>query len=780
MSGERMDHTPIGEPCERCGLHGSEHRVRHVYRGNGATCAQIVRHEAHGDPCRFPCGGQECGLRAAHEIHAQGVVCGLPRTRHRVRRRSPRERERRRRDHRDFFVGIDGEGESYGRLDRTTRSRPHRYRLLAAVSEDGTFRSHVERDAGLSTVECLDWLLALPSEARTFGYGFGYDVAMLLRDVDPQALYLLGHPDDQSRERDSRGNPRAVAWNGYRLSLVGGRLTVRKGKAKRVVWDVRKFFQGPFVDALEKWSVGTPAEWRRMRAMKKKRSHFADVGKKKIREYCFSECRHMAELVHKLDDAHAAQGLTLRAYHGAGSSGAAMLKAMGVREYIAPGPDRMRLPIASAFFGGRFENSVLGPVDGPVYSWDIASAYPAQLHGLPCLACGKWTKTRDEREARDATTALVRYSLGDPLARTDQEAALFASWGPLPFRERSGSILYPSRGSSGWVWREEFCAAKRHFPHVEFREAWIYRTKCQHRPFGKIPDYYRARLELGAEAAGLVLKLALNSCYGKLAQSVGRPAFQSWIWAGMVTSGCRAQILDLLGQHEDATNVLTIATDGVLTLEEIAPPAPPETGTGDVINGRRKPLGGWDSGKPLPSVFFAAPGLYFPPNPTKEQIERIRARGVGRREVFENAKRIAREWQRGRTSVGIRGVTRFHGLKTSVSVRTVEETDAAGRRTWRRVFERSPLYGRWSDLPLTIALEPGKKREEKARLFRPATGWEATGLTLRAVDDESTPYARALGERSATVEQLAHSYRADIAAEQPEILEEPESQERDS
>jgi hypothetical protein len=34
---------------------------------------------------------------------------------------------------------------------------------------------------------------------------------------------------------------------------------------------------------------------------------------------------------------------------------------------------------SSAFFGGRFENSVIGPIQKEIFSYDISSAYPYQL-----------------------------------------------------------------------------------------------------------------------------------------------------------------------------------------------------------------------------------------------------------------------------------------------------------------------------------------------------------------------------------------------------------------
>ena len=42
----------------------------------------------------------------------------------------------------------------------------------------------------------------------------------------------------------------------------------------------------------------------------------------------------------------------------------------------------------------------------------------------------------------------------------------------------------------------------------------------------------------------------------------------------MITSGCRAQVLEVIGAHKDRSNIILIATDGVLTREDVPTPIP--------------------------------------------------------------------------------------------------------------------------------------------------------------------------------------------------------------
>src|SRR5207247_70056 len=102
------------------------------------------------------------------------------------------------------------------------------------------------------------------------------------------------------------------------------------------------------------------------------------------------------------------------------------------------------------------------------------------------------------------------------------------------------------------------------------------------------------------------IKLGLNSIYGKLAQSQGvNPPFQSWVWAGNITSGCRAQLLEAFNV-KDRWQILMLATDGVWSSSPLSLPTPLDTGTSN----SGKPLGGWES-KTFPhGVFAVRPGIY--------------------------------------------------------------------------------------------------------------------------------------------------------------------------
>ena len=747
MAAIRAYHIPQGSPCALCGLSA----VRH-----------FVEHEPQGDPCK---------------------LCILPPANHRARERERiDDRGYRNRSGRKYspehnsrpsktrytdrerltYIGIDGEG--VGRKE-------HNYILLAASKEDGSQTWSVTanpRIGRLTTRECLDMILELPTRhSKIFSYAFNYDITKIITDLPNKLIYQLFRPNLPERKRPGnfkfQNGPLPVEWEDYKLNLQGTKFTVQcalTGK-KVVIWDLIKFFQSKFVPALEAWKVGSPELWKRMAAMKDRRAVFDLKAMPEIEAYCLEETECMAQLARKLVESHESAGLTLRSYYGAGSSGQAMLTAMNIKEKLAPPLIEMREAVASAFFGGRFENSVIGAIHEPLQGWDISSAYVYQLAFLPCLEHASWqhtTKRKDLEKAEAQNGALVRYTLGPNPG--------IESWGPFPFRSATGSISFPIESGGGWIWLDEFLAGERIFPHVQFQEAWVYSSNCNCKPFGQIPEYYNLRLKIGKEGPGIVIKLGMNSCYGKLAQSLGKPVFQSWIWAGMITSGCRAQILQMMALHKDMSNLLMIATDGIITREKLTPPVPLFTGTGT-----EKPLGGWEHKAHDKGMFFARPGIYFPLMPTEEEIKQVRARVVGRSVVLRCWESIIDAWEKDGVSTPaiVDDVTRFCGAKTCISM-----SGKPGKRRYTRANGKQkrgknqmreghllPSYGQWITRPVKLGFDPKPKRE----LVRP----DGVTLELRKFprDLVSRPY------RKATVVKSAEAMELEAAKQ--ELLEQPDA-----
>jgi DNA polymerase type B, organellar and viral len=700
--------------------------------------------------------------------------CDAPRRAHRGKRK-PKPKK-------ITFIGIDGEG-------KTEHFGPwpgkHRYTMLCASDEHG--RHYViENPRGLRTKQCLEFMFTLPTKnTKIFAYSFSYDLAKILEDLDDQTLYKLVRPNLRRRITDKRKNIVCVYWPTnkpeYSLNWINGRLTLRKCQGKHVIADPRtggpivaykwgpsvvindiwKFFQGKFTKALEDWKIpeGMTDDERKtslenMREMKDKRSNFDQLNDDDIRTYCLEECQHMASLSRKLITSHVQAGIPLKHYFGAGSSAEAMMLAMNIKQHVQtarsknPTPDSVEYAQRCAFFGGRFELARIGPIRSKIYTYDISSAYPYQLVFLPCLIHGKWEHTTDSSQISKTKAALIRYTLEEP--------AIKRPWAPFPFRLKNGSIAFPETSGGGWVWHNEYLKAIQLFDNIIFHEAWLYHCDCDCQPFKDIPQYYTYRIHVGKEGPGIVIKLGINSNYGKTAQTIGgEPGeFQSWAWAGLITSGCRGQVLEAMLAHKDLDNMLMVATDGIATLEPLTLPTPINTGTswlpcpepepGELKDSpdifrcinhgppqewlTNKPLGGWEE-KIIPNgMFLARPGIYFPLEPTKSDIKRIRARGLGRAAVWDNWQKIIDAYEKGEPGIKIHNLSLFRGIKTSITRR-----GNPGSFTYHRKDD----YGRWVNRPIEMTFSPLPKRE-------PIIG-EGGRLTLRNLPDlTSAPYNKGI------------------------------------
>lgn len=638
--GHRPKHTPLAWPICSCGARSSRHRVKHRPYGTGELC--------------------DCGISRPNHMIESGYTYD--------------------------YVGIDGEG--IGR-------KPHKYILLTAADENGKTWSHENLD-GIRSLDALQFVVDSLSGARVFAYGFGYDTTCMLKDLPNGLLFRLLRPS----LRYDRGRLRPIKWNGFKIDWLQGRLTIEQKDRRVVIWDLVKFFQCTFIKALENWGIPTL----NIEHMKQKRGRFRSSELPAIRSYCRDECIQLAKLARKLLETHRNVDLTLRTYYGPGSTASVAIGKMKAIEHRGHIPDIMVRPVACGFFGGRFEHSVMGPVP-EVYGYDISSAYPYQLYQLPCLDCGEWEHVSLQNAGRrtlpqsllDCTTAICRYEY------TGNEGDTFA---PFPHRSASGSICYPYRGR-GWLWLPEIQAAfdtrwRMGWSRVRLLEAWVYKTKCKHRPFADIATYYRRRYELGKDAAGIVLKLAANSVYGKLAQSKGvNPKFQCWPWAGLITSGTRAQILRLVALAPKPSDILAIATDGVYSRVKLDCPKPIDTGTFDLS----KPLGGWEEKHYPDGMLFVKPGIYCSLSPEGD----VRARGIGRKSLTSARQELIETWNKGERSFTIT-VDRFYGAKTCIGPK----------------LKRSLRYGQWERMPIRIAFTCPNRSES---------------MGLLAQTEESVPYS---------------------------------------
>jgi rubrerythrin len=752
----------------------------------------------------------------------------------------PREiarHERRQRKPKDWlskvFVGVDGEGMDVWETlaDGTKRNTGrHIYTYLCAADEHGEVLSERWADDGLTHDECMDVLLAIPKSTLKFGYMTSYDISKWIEQMPDEDKYRLLRPDTRRKRfckscskswsievktcphcgaEDSREQSDPVRYNGRAYDFFNGAFEVKGGwehedpmtgksgrwGASTKIWDCIRFFGCSFHQAITDWKAGTPEQWARIKAMKDKRGSFSDEKPEEIRKYCQEECQLLAIMMRKVVEGHEEAGWKLTAFYGAGSTGKAMLVANDVKKFKGPRltelHEDLRHAVMSSFFGGRFENSFVGTMKRPVWSKDIASAYPYAMVHLPCLACGSWRHVPMGpslmTEISKAPLACVRFEV-KPLP--DKERHELA-WAPLPFRDESGSICYPLH-FQGWAWKPEVMQALLGWPHlVILHEAWVYDKRCDHEPFHFMPDVYRRRVAIGKEGPGLVLKLGANAGYGVTAQSIGDdPPFQQWIWAGIITSTCRAQALECMRVPKDRWSILTVATDGITATEDFHVPAPRETGTRgckDPSGKVKEPLGGWETELIPEGMFVAKPGMYFRLDVDEKKL---RARGIGRKELLQNKDRLIEafnDWDRRNFKFSVQvNSRRFYGAKSTIYARSkcgkcktswagvperlcpscngVGSSFEAKRQTQvtdetRKDGGRRDVYGTWGERMIDIRFDPHPKRE------RVVHKGEWSKLYVRDVGGQSSlPYR---GQKTPQVLDMLPE--VEMLSEQPDV-----------
>lgn len=453
--------------------------------------------------------------------------------------------ERRKQNYHDIkmgkpFVAWDGEG--------YTRDGKHYYALFG-----NSLGARVERES-LTWRDCVNLLMASPKDALHVIFAGTYDVVMMFRDTPIIETLLKGTP---------------VKFAGYRILFRRGKyLQITNMMVKgstRTLFDVFTFFRSSFVKTCEEYGVGDAATLAQIAEMKAQRNDFTEVTDE-VRTYMGRELDHLVMLCDSLRDRLALCGIYPSQWHGPGAVASAVLRTHKIKENKGRYDSEFRKCAESAYYGGRFEQFQRGTYLGPVYQYDIRSAYPAAMTHLPNLADVRWTHyTRTKQPHNDYALYYVHSRhIGD------------RGIGTLPHRNRLGTIYYPS-WAKGWYWGIE-C---RNIPlNQRLQSYYPSGAGLDERPFAWVEETYRQRaiLKKANQPQQLALKLALNSLYGKLAQSKGAqrnddgtwnyPTFHEVAWAGWITAYTRSRLSEAM-HSVDSSAIIATETDSVFATRPI-------------------------------------------------------------------------------------------------------------------------------------------------------------------------------------------------------------------
>lgn len=509
------------------------------------------------------------------------------------------------------FIALDGEGESYGEIETFTvastgkqyQARPHRYTLLAASTGESLYNGG-ER---LDTWACLDFLLSL-SDSYPQGifiiFAGSYDINhMLMFGFAREALTAIAAGgrcrfehngvdyEIEYRPRKSLTLRRGLSWK-----------RDNKGKwhpswaSRMTIWDVFGFFQENFLGVMKKWLGENHRHYQLIKKMKLLRGNFEHVPQTEINAYNRAELECLVEIMDKVRDAVNGLDLKCSRWDGAGAIAAALMKKHEIKEFKAETPERLIDAVRTAYAGGRIEVCKIGHHAATVYDYDINSAYPYVMAGIPCLAHGRWvTGTGEPPPGFTLVHCSYKFQEGLPFY-------------PLFYRTSHMQIYFPSRGE-GIYWYPEYEAARACPGVITVHKWWQWQPSCNHKPFHWIEHYYKTRqqwtknpLEEWQKGGEKIIKLGLNSLYGKSAQQLGGrkdkpPAYHQLEWAGYITSSTRARLYT--AGMLDMDSVIGFATDGIFTVK----PLP-------LQHSEQKVMGEWDV-KEFDGLTLAMAGVYW-------------------------------------------------------------------------------------------------------------------------------------------------------------------------
>jgi hypothetical protein len=532
---------------------------------------------------------------------------------------------------------------------------------------------------GLDAETIFDWFVSEGARSLNIAFFFDYDVNQLLKQVGPLHLQQL-------RARGS------VVWRGFRIRHVPSkRFTVTRLRDGRsmTIWDVSGWVQCSLVKLCDDWQLGTGAERAYIALMKARRSDLSGETEEALVRYTTLECALLSEWMQINLELHKRLNIKLKSYSGAGSTAAALLQRQG---FLPPDvPDYVQEAAEQAFFGGRSETSVIGPIEGTLYQYDINSAYPSALAELPDLHNARWFRT----------------SKWDPhlfgFWRVRWQLPKHSCWGLFPVRgarlptgRRSVSLLYPIEGE-GVYCTDEVAAAMEFCPkYLEIVEGIV--TESRGKPFAWIKELAAERLRYKRDKApeAFVLKVALNSLYGKLAQHSGMHPLQSISYAAAITARTRASLLRLMlpFQHD----IVLVATDGIVSRR----PLPVEVGSG---------LGQWEASEHK-NAFILQAGVYWLGN-------KVRSRGIDGRALTLAA--VQEAWEKHRTRAVLTVPTRRVLSYRIACARGKPELTGTWENSERAVsFSPAPRRREWrydGDALLTL---PARVKDYRAQAFMDA------------------------------------------------------------
>ena len=566
-------------------------------------------------------------------------------------------------------VGVPFDALHFPKWRRTVKESKRRLPVAAIDTETASGKAFLVASSNGEYVHSDDFLTILSwmndaelHKSINFCYNLDFDARAILQDIPRyvlEELWLLG--EVSLEECYIRYIPKKY-------------LRLRAHGHSFEFYDLAQFFHMSLDDAAKKFlgegKSDIDAEQINNSALYRYRN------RKAILEYCIRDAQLTAQLGEYLRSLFESIGISPRRYFSCGYV---------AEQYFLKHSQipvlHFKQPQSFAYYsyaGGRFEVFQRGYFE-QVNKYDLHSAYPHILAGLPDLDRGYWQA--DTKPDADADLSFSLVKIATPSQYIE----------PLHYRLKY-TVLFPSTNYHYRVVTKGEYDLITEFELADMTpiRSWSFHADTNRRPFGDCRKIYRRRVRLKQEdnPLELALKIVMNSIYGKTIQitnvllpkshyAVGNVFLPAY--ASEITAQTRVRLVRTCLEH-DITPV-AFFTDAILTE--------------DTLNCCRDELGGWGLEKRGEAVVIGS-GVY---SFRDTKGEHVKLRGLRMRKdlsLFDmleaNAsKSVITFPQRGVLTMGqyLRHYHKYKGLNMNTFLNQTKEVSVNFdvKRSWNRPFK---------------------------------------------------------------------------------------------
>lgn len=389
-------------------------------------------------------------------------------------------------------------------------------------------------------------------------YNLKYDEGALLRRLPLEVLERLRETSEADHE-------------GYHYRVFSGKaLIVRKGHHNIFIWDMYKFYEHSLEYNARKYLGRSKLK----SPVKEYTEEFIIKHWTEIAEYCVNDAILVRDLGLKLLETFREFGLIPEKLYSTAFISYQHFRRtcnyVGVRRFWEE--DRRVLDFAMrSYAGGKFETILRGP--GDFYEYDITSAYPHEISRLVDITHSKTVWGQKYRPS--AVYGIYDCKISIPASLPS----------PVPVKLRAVNI-YPAGQFRKTIIKSEYDYLTANGADVEIIDSVQFHVDRKIYPYRreilrlvKLKKLYK---ETGEELKYHMVKILLNSLYGKMVQLIETPsgwkAGPSWnpIYAGIITANVRVRLTELQRQYPE---IVAVHTDSVITTAPLAIPTGKELGS---------------------------------------------------------------------------------------------------------------------------------------------------------------------------------------------------------